>query len=433
MKKHASLITPLLIGISAFLFWAFPYRAALNYHEEHQFFLIDDDYLLAHLQSAGGISVYLSEALVQFYYNRWLGAAILAVEFVLIYLLSAGIVKKLPAFKGSFLLPLIPVVVLWLLLGDFDVMHSLLMAVLLALLLLYIVMSISKAWSIRLVGLFVALPLFWWMCWTSHYRFPKSFASFDTLFDSKQYEGLEYDLLVRQSRWDEIVQKAEKSKPTTSQTLCATNLALGMTNKLLTHGKQFNRYGVIGLLPPFEHNQFLALTLAETYYQLGMVNSAQRLFFESMEGIRNRNKSARCIQRLAETNLINGQYQVATKYLKMLGKTVFYRRWARERMKLIYSGDTAVNADKHYGRMRKMCLDQDFLYNDIEMIDRVFATLFAHNTGNNMAMQYALCYAAIEGNAEKYQAYSNLFKKYRPDALIPQIAAPTPGSHRPQN
>lgn len=335
MKKHASLIISLIIGISAFLFWAFPYRAALNYHEELQFFMIDDDYLLNHLQVSGGMAVYLSEVLVQFYYNHWLGAAILAVEFVLIYLLSVGIVKWLPAFKGSFLFPFIPVVVLWILIGDFNVMHSLIMAVLLALLSIYIIMCCSKAWSMRLVGAFIALPLFWWMCWTSHYRLPGSFATFDTIFSGKQYEGLEYDMLARQGCWDEIIQKAETSKPTTSLSLCATNLALGMTNKLLVKGKQFNRYGVAGFLPPFEHDQFLALTLAETYYQLGMVNSAQRLFFESMEGIRNRNKSARCIRRLAETNLINGQYQVAVKYLKMLWRETLCRCTCKDKWQMV--------------------------------------------------------------------------------------------------
>ena len=105
MKKYSSLIVSLIIGMTVFWFWAFPFRAALNYHEEFQLFLIDDDYLLSHLQEAGGIAVYISEALVQFYNNFWIGAAILGAEFMLIYLLSAGIIKKLPPFKGNFLLP----------------------------------------------------------------------------------------------------------------------------------------------------------------------------------------------------------------------------------------------------------------------------------------------------------------------------------------
>ncbi len=190
MKKYSKLIISLVIGIAVFLFWAFPFKAALNYHEEFQLFLIDDDYLLTHLQEAGGIAVYLSEALVQFYNNFWIGAAILGVEFMLIYLLSVGIIKKLPSFKGNFLLPFLPVAVLWLLIGDYNVMHSLIMAVLLVLLFLYLMLSICKTLPTRIVGLVVVLPLLWWMCWTSHYRYPGFFAKMETIYDSNVYEVL---------------------------------------------------------------------------------------------------------------------------------------------------------------------------------------------------------------------------------------------------
>ena len=176
MKKYSRLIISLTIGIAVFLFWAFPFKAALNYHEEFQLFLIDDDYLLTHLQEAGGITVYLSEALVQFYNNFWIGAAILGVEFMLIYLLSVGIIKKLPSFKGNFLLPFLPVVALWILMGDYNVMHSLIMAVLLVLLFIYIVLCVCKTLPTRVVGLIVVLPMLWWMCWTSHYRYRGFFA-----------------------------------------------------------------------------------------------------------------------------------------------------------------------------------------------------------------------------------------------------------------
>ena len=145
---------------------------------------MDDDYLLTHLQEAGGIAVYLSEALVQFYNNFWIGAAILGVEFMLIYLLSVGIIKKLPSFKGNFLLPFLPVVALWILMGDYNVMHSLIMAVLLVLLFIYIVLCICKTLPARVVGLIVVLPMLWWMCWTSHYRYPGFFAKIENAYSS---------------------------------------------------------------------------------------------------------------------------------------------------------------------------------------------------------------------------------------------------------
>lgn len=419
MKKYPKLIISLIIGITVFLLWAFPYRAGLNYHEELQFFLIDDNYLLDHLHETGGFAVYLSEALVQFYRNHLYGAAILGIEFMLIYLLSAGVVKRLPEFKGKNLLSFVPVIVLLVLIGDVNVMHSLIIAVLLGLLLLFVVLSICKSLTYRILGLFVALPIFWWMCWTSHYRIPDNSVKIVSIYNSKIYDVLEYDMYVREKCWDEIIEKAEKSKPTSLTSMCATNLALGMKNKLLTKGTKLNRFGVKGLVPMFDHNPLMAFTIAETYFHLGMVNSAQRMYFESMEAIYNRNKSARCISRLAETNIINGHYEVAKKYLRLLQKTLFYKEWATNRLKMIESGEDAIMADKLYGRLRNECLRQDFLYNDVDMIDGVFGNLFVRNPDNSLAMQYLLIYAALEGNAEKYNTYYDAVKKYRPDAIIP--------------
>ncbi|KAA6305365.1 hypothetical protein EZS27_042983, partial [termite gut metagenome] len=44
-----------------------------------------------------------------------------------------------------------------------------------------------------------------------------------------------------------------------------------------------------------------------------MINTAQSFAFEAMEVIPDYQKSVRCIKRLAETNLINSQYEVATE------------------------------------------------------------------------------------------------------------------------
>lgn len=59
--------------------------------------------------------------------------------------------------------------------------------------------------------------------------------------------------------------------------------------------------------------------------------------------IPNFNKSGRCFKRLAETNLINGQYEVAAKYLRLLRKTIFYRDWAEDAMTCIMR---KINAHK---------------------------------------------------------------------------------------
>ena len=45
------------------------------------------------------------------------------------------------------------------------------------------------------------------------------------------------------------------------------------------------------------------LLSAEAYYQMGMINTSQRFFYESMESIADHQKSAYCLQRLVMTAL----------------------------------------------------------------------------------------------------------------------------------
>lgn len=144
------------------------------------------------------------------------------------------------------------------------------------------------------------------------------------------------------------------------------------------------------------------LVAAEAFFQLGLVNTAQRFYFEAMEAIPNYNKSVRCIKRMAETNLINGQYDVARKYLRMLEHTTFYSKWATRTMKMIDQG--TVDAHPLYGRMRMNRLGEDFLFSEREL-DKILGQLYLKNPANALAKQYLLVYPLLERNLPKFMQY----------------------------
>lgn len=222
-------------------------------------------------------------------------------------------------------------------------------------------------------------------------------------FDAKKYELMEYDYLVRRQQWDAIIAKAEKQQPDLPMSVCATNLALGMKNQLGQRTFQFYQHGTEGLLPKFERDFTSPILTGEVYFHLGLVNTAQRHAFEAMEAIPNYNKSGRLVKRLAETNLINGQYKVAEKYLKMLEKTVFYRTWAKDKLQLIAHEE---QIDKHplYGRMREIRLQDDFLFSDIEL-DKIFGQLFMQNPKNQLAIQYLLIHPLLNKDTHTFMNY----------------------------
>ena len=220
-------------------------------------------------------------------------------------------------------------------------------------------------------------------------------------FDAKKYELMEYDYLVRIKDWNGIIAK----------------------NQLGERAFEFYQRGSQGLLPPFERNYATTQLTGEIYFHLGLVNTAQRLAFEAMEAISNYNKSGRALKRLVETNVINGQYKVADKYLKMLEKTIFYRRWA-ERMRAMLGDEKAINAHPLYGTLRQYRLQEDFLFSDTEL-DKICGQLFMHNHQNQMAAQYLLLLPLLDRDVPRFMQYAQYVQsqvRYNPRSCQEAIA-----------
>ena len=245
----------------------------------------------------------------------------------------------------------------------------------------------------------------------------------DQGYDKKKYELIEYDYLVRVRDWNAIIAKAEKQTPDLPMSVSANNLALAMTGQLGDRAFEFYQRGPQGLFPKFERNFANSQLTGEIYFHLGMINTAQRLAFESMEAIPNYNKSARAVKRLAETNIINGQYKIAEKYLRMLEKTVFYRPWA-QRMIGILGNEKAINEHPLYGTLRQYKLQKDLLFSDGEL-DLICGQLFLHNQQNVMAVQYLLMMPLLNRDIERFMAYVKVVQNriaYNPKSCQEAIA-----------
>ena len=122
-----------------------------------------------------------------------------------------------------------------------------------------------------------------------------------------------------------------------------------------------------------------------------------------MESIPNHAKSCRCVKRLAETNLVNGQYEVARKYLKMLEKTISYRKWAQRTM-LMLGDEKAIDAHPLYGKLRQLRLKDDFLFSGKEM-GKMMGQLMMQNQKNGLALQYLLLCPLLERDVNTFMNY----------------------------
>jgi hypothetical protein len=178
------------------------------------------------------------------------------------------------------------------------------------------------------------------------------------------------------------------------------NLALCQEGQLADRMYDFFQNGPEGLLPSFKRDFTLPLVTSEIYYYLGFVNTAQRYAFEAMESIPDYEKSGRVIKRLVETNLINGEYRVAYKYLKILQKTLFYRNFADRTMPLLWN-EKAINTNPEYGWLRKCRPEKDFLFSEAEK-DMMLGTVFVHYRKNRMAYEYLMAYYLLTNNMQGF-------------------------------
>ncbi len=225
-------------------------------------------------------------------------------------------------------------------------------------------------------------------------------------FDRATYELIDYDYLVRTHQWQRIIEKAEKHQASSPMSVSCVNLALAMHGQLCDRLFEFYQNGAEGLFPTFTRDMTSPLPTAEAFYQLGMVNDAERYAFEAQEAIPNYRKSGRLTRRIAQCEIINGNYDVAAKYLRMLESSLFYRQWAKSQERFLYNS-AAVKADPEYGRLRDIRIKRhDYLFSDQEM-DQMLGLLLVDNKkyDNRMAYEYLIAYELLQRDVNRFMQY----------------------------
>lgn len=219
--------------------------------------------------------------------------------------------------------------------------------------------------------------------------------------DRSEEEWMKYDFMVRMEMWNRIMMTADNKNPDNPMTVSCLNLALSKTGRMSDHQFEYFQNGPEGLLPSFVRSSTTPVPTGEIFWHLGMVNTAQRYAFEAQEGIPDFQKSARLYKRLAQTNIVNGDWGVARKYLRALHNATFYRRWADETSALLDSGEIfEKRADLARARDLRM-KDHDFLFSDTEM-DSMLGLLRVENPSNDMALDYLMSWCLLRKDLGRF-------------------------------
>lgn len=435
--------------VAVILFFGMAYPHHLHYQEQFQLFLFDSNYVWDIVKQPGGVADLLGRFCTQFFLYAWVGAVIIGILLSAIQLLVSRFVGG-GWFYG---LSYVPSFLLWLFLLDEHALLGGVWAVLLTLLAVWGLSKLPKGW-VRYIAVIVVLPILYWMVgsyWSGshYYRYPRVFPTLlyvawllalaiplfayvcrKWLKDSKGLviplcsfalvavvmgafvwknanfkaeKVMQYDFMASHQQWNRIIETANKEKPNNQIGVTVQNLALAMRGVLLDQMQNYNQNGIAGLLPDVQSDATSPMPTAEAFYQLGMINVAQRTVFEAQEAILDFQKSGRCYKRLAQTNLINGNYEVARKYLMALQKTLFYSDWANETLPLLGDEDT-IAKHPEYGRLRKWAYKDNFFFSD-HVTPEMLESLYSGCTDNSLAFQYLMAYYMLTGDRERYNNF----------------------------
>ena len=465
--KHLHLICTLLFGVAVFLFFGLAYPHHLHYQEQYQLFLFDSTYVWEIVSLPGGISDLLGRFCTQFFLFAWVGAFIIALLLSAVQLLTFRLINVQWSygltFVPSFLLWLFMLDENALMSGIWAILLTLLVAcvivrqttgwtrralLIVAIPILYLLVG-PVCFPIPIDSLWHGIhyyrypTIFPWLLWAASLSVfalwimgmvlrrtkQQSRALYDTISKGNWIIGtipvilvaivmgsliwknsnfkaekvMQYDFMACHQQWNRILETVNAEKPNNQIGVTVQNLALAMHGVLLEHMSEYNQNGIAGLLPDVKEDATSPLPTAEAFYQLGMVNVAQRTVFEAQEAILDFQKSGRCYKRLAQTNLINGQYEVARKYLSALQKTLFYRDWANETLPLL-GNEKAIANHPEYGHLRQYAYDADFYFGD-HVTPEMLESLYFHNTDNRLAYQYLLAYYLLTGDRERFNHF----------------------------
>ena len=445
--------------MAVLLFFGLAYPQHLHYQEQYQLFLFDSSYVWDIVKQPGGVADLLGRFCTQFFLYAWVGVTIAALLLLAVQLLTLLLIGQNKLYGLSF----IPSAMLWLYLLDENALLSGVWAVMLTLFVAWIVMSLTKGW-LRVVLLLIAIPILYYLAgpvclpipvdrlWSGihYYRMPKVFpwllwaAAFSAFVivligrffrrktiiqnlspiishlifalvaicmgwmvwknaNFKAEKVMQYDFMATHQQWNRIIETANKEKPNNQIGVTVQNLALAMRGALLDQMQNYNQNGIAGLLPDVQSDATSPIPTAEAFYQLGMINVAQRTVFEAQEAILDFQKSGRCYKRLAQTNLINGNYEVARKYLAALQKTLFYRDWANETLPLL-GDEKAIENHPEYGRLRMWAYKDNFLFSD-HVTPEMLESLYYGCKDNSMAYQYLIAYYMLTGDRQRYNNF----------------------------
>ena len=385
--KESPFRTGLVAAVLAFLgswsFFLFAYPYHLMRREQQNLFLFDGVHIRETYRGMGFLGRFVSDFLEQFFL-----AAVPASLIVALLLTGIGVVvfRICRHFLGKW--PSLGVATLffiWSFLRETGNLYltRYTVATLALLSLVLLALQFKKAWLKPLAAVLLVGFGIWAFGSPVHKVYGKAWSV--PQFKYERVIGL--DTEACREHWDKVLELSKVDLYTEEASYCY-NLALAMKGRLgddlFDHSQNYH-YSL--LFPASSDQTVMTNAMAgEAWFQLGDMTVAEQSAITSLQASP-KHTGARYLVRLARVNLISGEDGAAMKYLTILGKTLFYGRWARSMMP--GRQDEAVRVQLSDARAK--LARKDIVHQLDRPREQLLGLLEADPT-NAAARNYLLCY-----------------------------------------
>ena len=227
-----------------------------------------------------------------------------------------------------------------------------------------------------------------------------------TRFDKRTRQYFHSERLFINGRFNQVVDYNIKHPSNNVLTIFLNNIALcetGSLNDQLFSFRQDPEGSTLFL--KWEMSAEILRRGGYFYYAIGMINEAHRWAYENMimKGLRPED-----LKMLVKTELIDGNYAMASKYINIMKRTIFYREEAEKYDKYV-ADNNSIEKDPELSLKRKEEIHHDFFSitdNPLVNVERILSL----DSVNHKAYEYKLAfmllrkdYQGIEGELKNLE------------------------------
>jgi hypothetical protein len=228
-----------------------------------------------------------------------------------------------------------------------------------------------------------------------------AFVVYKLAYNKMADKMLGIDHYVQQAEWDKVLKLSDRYPGYNTLVIYYTNLALYKSGKLMEKMFSYPQIGSQGLRLKWQRNLNLFFG-GEVFSQLAYNNESIHWAFEALVA---KGLNPRSLKKLTVGCIVNGNYDIALKYLNLLKRTLFYRKWAQQHMRYLSDYDL-MGKDTELSEYRDLRVSSNF-FSDVNGLN--LQDLLKNHPENKMAYEYLLASLLLDRNLDGFaSAVQNL-------------------------